>query len=410
VKQHTVEPTRLGVRDLCSEALTGILGRPGRSALTVLGTVLGVAAFVAVLGLTATASGQIAKRFTALAATEVTIKPAGESPAEQAVPLHLPADTPQRLEALNGVKNAGLFWSAQTLGAGSDGAVRIRPPRTGDSGEELAVLAVTPGYFEVIHAQVDSGRLLDSFHHNTQQRVAVLGRGAANRLGIDNLAGQPAIFIGNDAFTVIGIVGEVARQPDTLVSVIVPAGTAERLWGPSTAASVIVETDLGAASLIGHQAPLALLPEAPELLSVTVPPDPRTLKDQVNTDLAGLFLALAALCLVIGAVGIANTTLVAVLERVGEIGLRRAVGGRRVHIAAQFLAESAVLGLLGGLVGTTLGVVTVVGVALAQQWTPILEPLAVLPAPLAGAVIGIIAGLYPSWRATRIEPIEALRR
>ncbi|MFD0630372.1 ABC transporter permease [Catenulispora yoronensis] len=112
----------------------------------------------------------------------------------------------------------------------------------------------------------------------------------------------------------------------------------------------------------------------------------------------------------IGAVGIANTTLVAVLERTGEIGLRRSLGARPRHIAGQFLAESTVLGTLGGLIGTSVGVGLVVGVAVSRDWTAVLQPWAVLPAPLIGSVVGLLAGLYPALRAAWIEPVEALRR
>jgi putative ABC transport system permease protein len=123
-----------------------------------------------------------------------------------------------------------------------------------------------------------------------------------------------------------------------------------------------------------------------------------------------LFLLLAAISLVIGAVGIANTTLVAILERTGEIGLRRSLGARPRHIAAQFLTESATLGTLGGLLGTSIGVSTVVLVAVIENWTAVLNPLYVMPAPLMGSVVGLLAGLYPALRAARIEPLEALRR
>ncbi|TYB45696.1 ABC transporter permease [Actinomadura chibensis] len=410
-----VQPTRLSARDLLDEALSGMLTRPGRTGLTVLGTILGIAAFVAVLGLTATASGQISKRFTALAATEVLVE---DSPADPDVAgPGFPADTEQRLTRLNGVVNAGVYFRAPIPSIG-DGAslVAARPPSlTRGEGEPLNVMAVSPGYLKAAHATVGSGRLFDAFHQRTRQRVAVLGKGAAAKLGITRLDTQPAIFVGDTALTVIGIVDGVDRQPEALLSVLIPSSTVIDLWGPPSGRNdehpkVLIETRLGAAQLIAKQAALAIRPDQPDRFKVTAPPDPEHLKDQVKTDLSGLFLALASICLIVGAVGIANTTLVAVMERTGEIGLRRSLGAHRRHIAAQFLTESATLGLLGGLVGTSLGVATVLAIAIVQEWTPVLASVTVLPAPLIGALTGLVAGLYPAWRASRIEPVEALRR
>ena len=123
-----------------------------------------------------------------------------------------------------------------------------------------------------------------------------------------------------------------------------------------------------------------------------------------------VFLALAGIALFIGAVGIGNTTLVAVLERSGEIGLRRALGARPRHITMQFLAESTALGLFGGLVGASAGVIAIIIVTIYQRWTALLDPRIVVAAPLAGAIIGLLAGLYPALRASSIEPADALRR
>lgn len=412
---RTIAPTRLSIRDAIEEATSAMLARPARAGLTILGTLLGVAAFVAVLGLTATASGQISKRFTALAATEVVVEDAPADPATADAPF--PADTESRLTRLNGVQEAGVFWQARTGAGGTAGqGVSARPPSVHrESAEPLTVIAASPGYLKAAHATVGSGRLYDTWHQEHRQRVAVLGRAAARRLGIVGLDGQPAIFIGNTPLTVIGIIDDVRRQPEILLSVIVPGTTATELWGVPDSEDgqppkALIETRLGAAQLIAGQAATAIRPDQPERFKVTAPADPKQLKEQVDTDLGTLFLALAVICLVIGAVGIANTTLVAVLERTAEIGLRRSLGARGRHIAAQFLSESATLGLLGGLIGTSIGVAVVVTVAAVRQWTPILEPVTVLPAPLIGALTGLLAGVYPAWRASRIEPVEALRR
>jgi len=113
--------------------------------------------------------------------------------------------------------------------------------------------------------------------------------------------------------------------------------------------------------------------------------------------------------LIVGAIGIGNITLVSVIERIGEIGLRRAMGATRGHIALQFLLESATMGLIGGIFGASLGVLIIVAVAAYQLWTPVLEPAVPFLAPLIGCAIGLVAGLYPALRAAYLEPVEAVR-
>lgn len=241
--------------------------------------------------------------------------------------------------------------------------------------------------------------------------MAVIGAATAARLGITTLETRPAI-IGDEPFTVTGIIDDVERKADLLLAVIVPRTTAERLWGVPTdsAASMLIATEIGAAQQIAQEAPTALRPDHPEYLRAVPPPDPKILRSHVTSDLNQLFLLLAGICLVIGAVGIANTTLVSVLERTSEIGLRRALGARSRHISVQFLAESGALGGLGGLISTSLGTITVVAVAVAREWTPVVHPGTVAAAPVIGLVTGLVAGLYPAWRASRIQPAEALRR
>ena len=145
------------------------------------------------------------------------------------------------------------------------------------------------------------------------------------------------------------------------------------------------------------------------MLQAVAPPDKWALQGGVDTSLEQLFLALAGLTFLVGAVGIANTTLVAVLERTAEIGLRRSLGARPVHVTIQVLCESGILGLLGGLIGSSVAVLAVVAVAVSKDWTAILDVRLVLAVPIAGMVTGLLAGLYPAIRASRIEPLEALR-
>jgi putative ABC transport system permease protein len=395
------------VRDLAQEALAGVTQRPVRSALTVLGTVLGVGAFVATLGLTSTAGAQISSRFDALKATEVIVQDGRPSDDDEPV---FPTDSEARLKRLDGVRAAGLIWTV------SDEHLPVRrstlPDPEGGDETYLPVMAASPGALTASGAHVAHGRLYDHFHNDRNERVAVLGVVAAQRLGISRVEQQPGIFIGGLAFTVLGTVDAVDRQSDLLLSVIIPDGTADHLLGrqgkdPKT---ILIATRLGAAQVVGHQAPIALRPNDPERLIALVPPDPKTLRGRVQTDVRSLFLVLAAVSLLVGALGIANMTLVSVLERVGEIGLRRALGATRRHIAAQFLLESAVLGTIGGLVGTCIGIMAVVAVSVTRQWTVVLEPVVTLPAPLIGTLIGLAAGLYPAVKAASVHPIEALGR
>lgn len=418
-------PARLGLRrsrlslaDLGQEAICGITQRPARSVLTMLGTVLGVGAFVAVLGLTATASAQIGQQFTVLAATTVTVTDAGAQQAasegQSTAADDFPPDAEQRTDRLNGVLAAGLWWPVSQRTTPVIAAVPgALAGSDADVGGATQVYAASPGLFRAMGARLASGVFFNAFHDRRGEPVCVLGAALARQLGIADTAAQPAVFVNGRAFTVLGIMSNAQQNTDMLLGMIIPAGAALRFYGPpasSAPAQLLIRTKLGAAQLVARQAPLALDPDHPGALSAVPPPNPHQLSSAVNKDLTGLFYALATISLVIGTISIANTTFVAVLERTAEIGLRRSLGALRRHVAVQFLTESAALGLLGGLAGTALAVACVVIFALIKRWTAVLDPATVLPAPLLGAGTGLLAGLYPALRASLIEPVEALRR
>ena len=410
---------RLTVRDATAEAVAGIVQRPGRAALTMLGTVLGVGAFVAVLGLTATGAGQISRQFTVLEDTTVTVEDNG--PANSVArpdtnpPIGFPADADAVAGHINGVTAAGVWWPVP-LPQGTDftGSLAL----SAAASQTINLLAASPGAVRAMGLSMVAGSPLTSYENDTRQHVAMIDTTTATELGISaaRLGSHPAVFVDGIAYTVTGIYSSAQRVVTDESAMLIPEDTAlgdfgnpQPGIGNQDEAQLVVATRIGAAQAVARQIAAAELPTDPARLVVTSPPNPQSLQSQVSGDLAGLFLVLALISLLIGAVGIANTTLVAVLERTEEIGLRRAVGARPRHIAAQFLAESTALGTLGGLIGTCIGVGTVVIFAALKDWTAVLNPAYTLPAPLIGSVVGFLAGAYPALRAARTSPLAALR-
>lgn len=398
-----IERSQLRWADSISEAAAAVGQRPIRTLLTALGTILGVGAFITTSGLAQTASAQVSARFDALAATEVRVQdanPDGTNP--------FPAEPDATLEALNGVNHAGLIFTVPDTGTIQARNTAMRP--IGTSSQPIPVIAATPGAVDASLPTLLTGRTYDIWHEQRGEHVALLGRVAANQLGITRIDNQPVVFLADSAYTVLGIIDDTRRNPDLLLAITIPTSAATHQFDTTNAErQIIIDTQPGAAQLIGRQAPTALRPQQPERLQALVPPDPATLRNQVEGDVQSLFYALSALALLIGAVAITNATLLNIIERRPEIGLRRALGATRSHITRQIALEAALTGTLAGIIGGTLGLIAVTAAAFARGWTATIEPTLLLAAPAIGIATGTLAGIIPAFKASRTPPAETLR-
>ncbi len=400
---------RFRFSDLLTEATTDIGSRPGRLVMTLAGTVLGIAALVATVGFSQTASGQIARQFDAAAATQIVASPAtaeGRGGASVAT-ARLPWDAVERVERLAGVEAASLLTKVER-DAGTITAVAVNDP-SAPAVVAPALYASSAELLDTVGGRIVTGRSFDVGHDVRGDRVALVGARAAEALGINRVDTQPSIFVDGLAYAVVGIFADVERTGELLDAVVIPTGAARADFGITAAGDVRAKIAIGAGPQLREQVPLALSPDAPDTIEVGAPAGRSDLATGVQSDLGTVFVLLGVIVLLAGGLGIANVTMLSVMERVGEIGLRRALGATRRQIAGQFIVESVVIGLLGGLIGASVGVFGVVIVSVVQQWTPVLDPLVAVGGALLGAVVGLVAGGIPARRAARIEPVVALR-
>jgi putative ABC transport system permease protein len=391
-------PTRLGVADLVRVAGVGLRTRRLRAALSALGIAIGVAAIVAVLGLSASSQAGLLAEIDRLG-TNLLAVTNGQTLLGQ--PAELPMAAPGMIARI------GPVGQVQETGA-VQAAVYRSPLIPSINTNGLSIQAASLNLLPATGTTVAQGRYLNAA--TATEPVAVLGAAAAGRLGIDRVYPGERIWLGGKWFYVTGILQPAVLAPEIDSAVLVGFPAARTYLGfdghPSTI-YVRAQTDQVAA-VQGVLASTAN-PEAPNEVDVSQPSAALVARAAAQSALNGLFLGLGAVSLLVGAVGVANIMVISVLERRSEIGLRRALGATQGHIRVQFLAEAVLLAALGGGVGVAGGALATAVYAVTRSWAVAVPPVAWGGGFAAALAIGALAGLLPALRAARLPPTDALR-
>jgi putative ABC transport system permease protein len=392
------ESPRLPPPDLARVASVGLRTRPMRAALSALGIAIGVAAIVAVLGLSSSSQAGLLAEIDRLGTNLLTVTNGQTLLGEQAT---LPLAAPGMIARI------GPVTEVEATGS-TDANVYRSPLIPAINTNGLSVQAASLGLPGTVGTSVAQGRYLNAA--TARLPVAVLGSAAARRLGIDRLYRGERIWLGGRWFYVVGVLSPALLAPEIDNSVLVGFPAAKRYLGfdghPTT---IYVRSQTSQVAAVQSVLAATANPEAPNEVEVSQPSAALTARARAQSALNSLFLGLGAISLLVGAVGVGNIMLIGVLERRSEIGLRRALGATKANIRLQFLAEAILLSLLGGAVGVVAGAFATAIYASTKQWTIVIPTLAWAGGLGAALLIGALAGLLPAVRAARLSPTEALR-
>ncbi|MFC8093549.1 ABC transporter permease [Streptomyces sp. NPDC057301] len=389
--------SRLRAGDLLRLGANGLRTRPLRAVLSAAGIAIGIAAMIAVLGISASSRAHLDAELDKLGTNLLTVEPGKDADTGEAVPL--PETTVQTIARADGVDTVSGTGKLEDVNAYRNARV---DPRESNA---LTVLATDPHLLKTLEATLDRGGWLD--RAPARYPTAVLGERSARRLGVTG-AGE-RVWIGDRYFTVLGVLAPVPLAPELDTAVLVNNAAAERYLGYDGRPTKVYERSADAlVENVRRLLPRAANPQDPQYVTVSRPSDALEARQAAEASFTGLLVGLGAVALLVGGIGVANTMVIAVMERRSEIGLRRALGAARRHISRQFLIEALLLSCLGGLGGALLGTAVTAGYARAQGW-PTEVPLAALVGGVAAtALIGAVAGLYPALRAARTPPTAAL--
>ncbi|WP_017559703.1 ABC transporter permease [Nocardiopsis baichengensis] len=391
-------PSRLRPRDTVRVAASGLRARPLRAVLSALGIAIGIAAMVAVVGISASSRAEVDQRLQELGTDMLTVAP-GESfdGGETSLPEES-VDMVARLDPVTDVSAVGAV----------DGASVYRHEEVDENEtNSLAVNAARLDLLDTVGGSVDSGRWLDDAL--ASYPTVVLGSTAAERLGITRTDGSVEVWLGDEWFTVVGVLDPVPLAPELDASVMIGwEAASDRLGFDGSPTTIYERSDEESVEEVRSLLPATVKPANPEEVRVSRPSDALAAQAAADETLTTLLLALGGVALLVGGIGVANTMVIAVLERRSEIGLRRALGATRAHIRRQFLGEAVLLAGLGGIGGAVLGGIVTAVFAAASGWLFALPVWVVAAAAGATVVVGMAAGAYPAARAARMPPSEAL--
>ena len=388
-------PARLGGRDVVRVGIVGLRARPTRVLLSALGIAIGIATMIAVIGISASSKEQLLRRLDTLGTNLLTVKPGGTLFGEDA---ELPETAVEMVRRIGPVEDVGATGTVSATVRRTD---RIPEEVTGG----IAVQAATTELLGTLDGRVRSGAWLNAA--TERHPAVVLGAEAAERLGLRNAGGQ--VWMGGRWFTVTGILDPLPLAPEIDRSALVGWDAARTHLGFDGHPTTIYERspDASVEAVEGVLARTAN-PENPEEVNVSRPSDALEAKAAAAGAFTNLLLGLGAVALLVGGVGVANTMVISVLERRREIGLRRSLGATKGQVRLQFLTESLLLSVLGGMAGAVLGALATIAFAAYRDWPPVVPLWALAGGLVATLLIGTLAGLYPAMRAARMSPTVAL--